>query len=233
MKGFSWVFWSVAVFFTMTVLSLSQNSFNEEVQVIKRVPTTQKVVALTIDDGPHEQATPELLATLRQKQVKVTLFVLGKNAEKNPALLAQAAADGHELGNHAYSHRFLNKINQAERTEEIERTEKLIMAVAPKPTLLRPPGGGYNDTVVAEARRMGYSTVLWSVDTRDWQGISTDQLVKNVMSNVKPGSIILLHDGQYPIATSKGIGIVIDRLQAEGYRLVTVSELLKYYEAKP
>jgi peptidoglycan/xylan/chitin deacetylase (PgdA/CDA1 family) len=232
MKSFSWVFWSVAVFFTITVISLSQNSFQEEIYVIKKVPTSQKVVALTIDDGPHEQATPELLATLREKQVKVTLFILGKNAEKNPGILAQAAADGHELANHAYSHRFLNKISQAERLEEIEKTEKLIMAVAPKPTLLRPPGGGYNDGIVAEARKLGYSTILWSLDTRDWQGISADQLVNNVMANVKPGSIILMHDGQYPIATTKGIGLVIDRLRAEGYSIVTVSQLLKYYEPK-
>ena len=233
MKPFSWVFWSVAIFFTAAVIGLQQSRLNEELSVIKRVPTTQKVVALTVDDGPHEQATPELLATLRQKQVKVTLFILGKNAEKNPSILAQAAADGHELANHAYSHRFLNKISQPERLEEIEKTEKLIMAVAPRPTLLRPPGGGYNDAIVAEARKKGYTTVLWSIDTRDWQGVSESQLVSNVMTNIKPGSIVLLHDGQYPIVTTKGIGTVIDRLQAEGYKLVTVSELLKYYEANP
>lgn len=232
MKPFSWVFWSVAVFFAVAVIGLQQSWLNEELSVIKRVPTTQKVVALTIDDGPHEQATPELLATLRQKQAKVTLFILGKNAEKNLFLLAQAAAEGHELANHAYSHRFLNKISHSERLEEIEKTENLIMAVAPRPTLLRPPGGGYNDAIVTEARQKGYTTILWSIDSRDWQGISEQQLVRNVMTNIKPGSIVLLHDGQYPIITTKSIGVLIDHLRAEGYRLVTVSELLNYYEAK-
>ncbi len=231
MKSFSWVFWSVAVFLTVAVIGISHSRIEEDLRVIKRVPVTQKVAALTVDDGPHARATPELLETLRQKQVKVTLFILGKNAEKNPELLVQAAADGHELANHGYSHRFFNKITQAERQEEIVRTEQLIMAAAPRPTLLRPPGGGYNDAIVAEARQLGYTTVLWSVDTRDWQGISEQQLVTNVMENIQPGSIILCHDGQYPIATAKGIGLVIDRLRAEGYTLVTVSELLKYYEA--
>ncbi|MEG6584303.1 polysaccharide deacetylase family protein [Dendrosporobacter sp. 1207_IL3150] len=232
MKSFPWVFWCVAVLFTITVIGINQNNLEEGLKVIKKVPTTQKVVALTIDDGPHERATPELLDTLRQKQVKVTLFVLGKNIERNASILAQAASDGHEIANHAFSHKFLNKFTPTEFAEEILATEKLITAVAPKPTLFRPPGGGYNDVLVAEARRLGYTTILWSIDTRDWQGISADQLVSIVMKNVKPGSIILMHDGQYPIATTKAIGTIIDRLHAEGYSIVTVSELLKCYEAK-
>ena len=189
-----------------------------------------KVVALTIDDGPHYKTTPQILAVLKEKNVKLTLFILGENAKKHPEILAKAVAEGHEIGTHAYSHNFLTKMSQQEVGDEFDKAEQAIMVVAPKPVLFRPPGGGYNETVLAEAQKRGYRTILWSVDPADWQRPSVEHVVTNVMKNVQPGSIVLLHEGQYPLPTPQAISIIIDQLRQQGYSIVTVGELLQYYE---
>lgn len=227
-------------FFSLIVLSVGMLCslmyetmivFGDKDSVIKRVPTTHKVVALTIDDGPHFKTTPELLKVLREKQAKVTFFVLGANAEEYPGIVAQEVAEGHEIASHAYSHQFLNSMPLAAAAAEVDRAQAIITAAgAPKPTLFRPPGGGYNDKIVAMLRERGYRTVLWSVDTGDWRRGAAEQVVKTTLDNVTPGSIVLMHDGQYPLPTPQAIGIIIDNLRDQGYQLVTVSELLQYYE---
>lgn len=230
MKIYRWGIWSVAICLAVAVAGVTQSKLMDEAKVVKKVPTTHKVVALTFDDGPHYKTTPQLLAILKEKQVKVTLFVLGEHAAQHPEILAQAVADGHEIGTHAYSHRLLNKLPREQVTEELDKAEKAIASVAPKPLLFRPPGGAVNDNVLAVALNKGYTTVLWSVDPRDWSQPSVAQVVTTVMHDVKPGSIVLLHDGQYPLPTPEAIVSIIDQLRAEGYTIVTVGELLQYYE---
>lgn len=198
--------------------------------LVKRVLTTHKVVALTFDDGPHPESTPRLLEVLRQKEVRATMFVLGKNVEKNPALLAQIVAGGHEIGSHAYSHVIISKLKPEEWAEQFEKAEQAISLAAPKPVLFRPPGGGYSDAIIQEAANRGYRTVLWSIDPRDWSRPSANQIANDVMKKIKPGSIILLHDGQYDLQTADAVGIIVDRLKADGYTIVTVGELLNYSE---
>ncbi|HEY3425251.1 MAG TPA: polysaccharide deacetylase family protein [Negativicutes bacterium] len=216
----------------IAITGVSQEIIDSNLKVIKKVPTTHKVVALTIDDVPHYKTTPQMLAVLRAKQVKLTLFILGENAASHPEILAQAVADGHEIATHGYSHKLLTQMSRAACGEELDKAEKVICAVAPKPILFRPPGGAYNDAVLAEARSRGYTTILWSVDPGDWRRPSVDQVVNNVMNNVEPGSIVLLHDGQYPLPTPEAIGIIIDRLRENGYEIVTINQLLQYYEVK-
>jgi peptidoglycan/xylan/chitin deacetylase (PgdA/CDA1 family) len=226
-------------FFSFTVLAVglmcnilyqTVDVFDDKSRVIKKIPTTHKVVAITVDDGPHYKTTPEILMVLKEKQAKATFFVLGKNAEAHPEIVAQTVAEGHEIASHAYSHRRLNRLTDAEVVDELARLEVVLQPVAPKPTLFRPPDGAYNDGLVALARERGYTTVLWSVDTGDWRQLPVEQVVKAVLDNVQPGSIILMHDGQYPLPTPQAMSIIIDKLRAQGYQLVTVSELLQYYE---
>jgi peptidoglycan/xylan/chitin deacetylase (PgdA/CDA1 family) len=232
MQMLRWRFWSVAICLAIAITGVSQEIIDSNLKVIKKVPTTHKVVALTIDDGPHSKTTPQMLAVLRAKQVKLTLFILGQNAASHPEILAQAVADGHEIATHGYSHTLLTQMSRAALAEDLDKAEKIICTVAPKPILFRPPGGAYNDTVLAEAHSRGYTTILWSVDPGDWRRPSVDQIVNNVMHNVEPGSIVLLHEGQYPLPTPEAIGIIIDRLRENGYEIVTVSQLLQYYEVK-
>lgn len=197
-------------------------------QAVKYVPTTQKVVALSFDDGPYPVATPELLKVLRAKGVKATFFVLGKNAEKNPQILAQVVADGHEIGSHSYNHRFPTRMSKEEFIADLQKAEDVISSVAPRPVLFRPPGGAYSDSLVAAVQSKGYTLVLWSIDPRDWAQPPVGQVVNNVMQNVKPGRIILMHDGQWPLPTPEAVGIIIDRLHEQGYQIVTVGQLLQY-----
>lgn len=220
----------VAVGVILSIVVVAPNMIADHGKVIKKVPTTHKVVALTIDDGPHYKTTPQMLAVLKEKNVKLTLFILGENAKMHPEILAQAVADGHEIATHAYSHNLLVKMSSKEVGEELDQAEKAITVVAPKPILFRPPGGAYNDTVLAETRKRGYTTILWSVDPGDWRRPSVEQVVATVMKDVQPGSIVLLHDGQYPLPTPQAIGIIIDQLRQQGYSIVTVGELLQYYE---
>lgn len=226
-------------FFSLTVLGIGlvcslmyevTAGLDDKSRVVKSIPTTHKVIALTVDDGPHYQTTPELLAVLREKQVKATFFVLGANAEAHPDIVRQTVADGHEIASHAYSHKRLNKLSTAEVTAEFEHFEAIIQPLAPKPNFFRPPDGAYNDGLVALAHGCGYTTVLWSIDAGDWRRPPVEQVVRAVLDNVKPGGIILMHDGQYPLPTAQAAAIIIDKLQSQGYQLVTMSELMQYYE---
>lgn len=227
-------FFGITVFTLSLLCSLMYETItvvNDKDQVIRKVPTTHKVVALTVDDGPHYKTTPELLTVLREKQVKLTLFILGANAEAHPEIVAQAIADGHEIACHAYSHQLLNNMPLTAAAAEIDRAQAVVTRIgAPKPTLFRPPGGAYNDQIVAMVRDKGYTTVLWSIDTGDWRRPPVGQVVKTTLDNVRPGSIVLMHDGQYPLPTPQAMGTIIDNLRAQGYQLVTVSELLQYNE---
>lgn len=198
--------------------------------IVKGVTTSQKVVALTFDDGPHYKTTAKILEVLREKHVRATFFILGENAKNSPQLLAQELADGHEIGNHSYSHRHLNHLSKATITEEISKAEKEIMAIAPKPAIFRPPGGLFNRTVLEAAQEQGYTTILWTIDPHDWTRPPTQQVIDQTLSHAKPGNIVLMHDGQYPLPTPEALVAIIDKLQQQGYEFVTVTELLQYSE---
>ena len=112
------------------------------------------------------------------------------------------------------------------------RTEELIAKVAPRPTLFRPPQGRINSALTKIVRDRDYIVILWSVDPQDWRNPPVGTIVDDVVKNVRPGSIILLHDGKYPSSTPEALYFIIDSLKARGYEFVTVSELLQYYEEK-
>ncbi|MDL2280494.1 polysaccharide deacetylase family protein [Selenomonadales bacterium OttesenSCG-928-I06] len=217
------------------VFGLSFNTMQNlttDKSVIKKIPTTHKVVAITIDDGPHAKTTPEILQVLQEKNVKATFFILGVNAEKNMDILKQEAEQGHELANHGYSHKDFSKLTSENILKELNITEQMLESVGVKPILFRPPFGTYNDNSLEIIKQKGYITVLWSVDSSDWSLVSEVTIINNVVKNIKPGDIILFHDGQYPINTMKALPTIIDKLREEGYELLTVSELLKYYEVR-
>ncbi|MDR1701716.1 MAG: polysaccharide deacetylase family protein [Sporomusaceae bacterium] len=211
---------------------LAQFAVQDDAGVIKKIPTKHKVVALTIDDGPHQVTTPMLLKVLEEKKVKATFFILGTNAENNLHLVAREAAAGHEVANHGYSHKKLSGLSVAEMEEEINKTEALLLRVSEKPLFFRPPYGSYNDQTVTALKDKGYTTVLWTVDSNDWRLPNPEQIAQNVIQAVAPGKIILMHDGQYPIPTIDALPIIIDSLRKDGYDFVTMSELLNYYEKR-
>jgi peptidoglycan/xylan/chitin deacetylase (PgdA/CDA1 family) len=229
-------YFSIAVLILAAICAISLDAMQaperDNAQVVRKVPTTHKIVALTIDDGPHYKTTPLILDILKEKDVKATFFVLGKNAEKNLKLIAREVAEGHEIASHGYSHKKFNKMSEKDIQEEIEKTEKILLGVPVKPEFFRPPYGSYNKKMVSAVREKGYMTILWSVDSNDWRHLSVDKMVKNVVESVSPGKIILVHDGQYPLPTIAALPVIIDRLRVDGYEFVTISELLRYYEIR-
>lgn len=222
----------ITTIFLVTVALRLYYSLADDPLVVRQIPTSRRLVALTFDDGPESRTTPEILAVLREKKARGTFFVLGKNAETRLEILRQTAADGHEIGSHAYSHIFLNTMAVEAYSLELDKSIGIIRQVTHAPTVFRPPGGGYNDQIVLAAGLRGMTTVLWSIDSGDWRGLSAERIANGVLWRIRPGSIVLFHDGQYPIATAKALHSVIDKLRAADYELVTVSELLQYYEVR-
>ncbi|MBP2652077.1 MAG: polysaccharide deacetylase [Firmicutes bacterium] len=225
-------FWSAFAVCGIMLVAVAGGNYTHSEQVIKKVPTTHKVIALTFDDGPHPKITPTLLAVLKEKEVKATFFVLGMNAEKFPLALKSIVDAGEEVANHGYSHRYSQQINDVDFLQEVISAEEVISKIAPKPSLYRPPGGGYSDRRVMDLKQRGYTTVLWTVDTRDWEGRSSQEIIDTVVKNVKPGDIVLMHEGDFAKATPAAVGTIIDKLRDKGYSFVTVSELLQYYEIR-
>ncbi len=227
----AWNLWSVIIV-TVAVVASVHAYGPQDGKIVRKVPTTHKVVAFTFDDGPHPGTTPELLALLKEKEVKATFFILGRNGETNLALLKEVIAAGHEIGNHGYSHQFLRQMGMDRYLADVKRNEDLLNQFGVKTNLFRPPGGGYNDNLVATLQQKGYTTVMWSVDTRDWSRPAVDQVVKVATDHLEPGAIFLFHDGQHDLPTVKAVRILIDRFREQGYSIVTVGDLLLYEEMR-
>lgn len=178
------------------------------------------MVALTFDDGPGGY-TEELLDCLTKNNAKATFFMLGPQAEAYPEIVKDLKDAGMELGNHTWSHENLTTLGASGVTDEVTRTNDAIKKAAGEPaTVMRPPGGAYNEEVQAA---IGMPLIMWSIDTRDWATKSEDQTYQVTVDNVKDGSVVLMHDiHQWSV---KAAIRAIPELVEQGYKLVTVSEL--------
>ncbi len=195
---------------------------------IRQHPNVGKRIALTFDDGPHRQYTAKILDILEEFGVSATFFVIGENAEKNPGLIRRILCSGHEIGNHTFSHPDLIGISKENLKAELEKTEKVLWDLERYcPRLFRPPGGVYSDEIASAADQLGYCSILWTVDTKDWKGLPTETIANTILHSVKPGAIILCHDYVFGEShTPDALRIALPKLLDEGYRFVTVTELL-------
>ena len=183
-------------------------------------------VALTFDDGPSAKLTPKLLDLLAARQIKVTFFVIGQNVAENPEVVARAAREGHEIGNHSWSHPNLAKMSDEAVRRELQKTDEAIRsATGNRPTLLRPP---YGSITTREkkwiANEFGYKIILWDVDPLDWKRPGSTVVCNRIVRNTRAGSIILAHD-IHP-GTIEAMPATIDQLQSKGFKFVTVSQLI-------
>ena len=195
---------------------------------------TEKKIALTFDDGPNEPYTSQILQILKDNNIKATFFLLGKNVEAFPDAARAIVAAGHAIGNHSYDHRQLLTKTSTQVSQEILKTEKAIEdATGRKTTLFRPPYGDKNTLTVHETRKLGYVMVEWSVSAEDWRKPGPQKIVDNVMSHIRNGDIILMHDGDKwrhgsdRSQTVQALPVIIARLRQQGYAFVTVPDLLK------
>jgi cellulose synthase/poly-beta-1,6-N-acetylglucosamine synthase-like glycosyltransferase/spore germination protein YaaH/peptidoglycan/xylan/chitin deacetylase (PgdA/CDA1 family) len=197
--------------------------------------SSEKVFTLTFDDGPDPRYTPRILDILKTKHVPATFFVVGSQAEKSPDLLRRMYAEGHDIGNHTYSHKNELLSSESSLALELNLTQRIIEdTVAHSTTLFRSPYNADSDLRSREAidsverpQQMGYVTVGERVDPRDWEARSDNQIVDVVMHDQNLGKIILLHDGGGDReATIRALPVLIDRLRAQGYRFVSLQQLL-------
>lgn len=193
---------------------------------VSHVNVPGKYVALTFDDGPSAAYTPQVLDILKRHGARATFFVVGRSAAANKGILARAVSEGHEIANHTYSHIKMTAKSRQAVANEIERTNAIIKsATGYSPTVMRPPYGAVNSGLVDMMyNRYGFYTVLWDVDTRDWQKPGVSKVVSRAVGQAQPGSIILLHD--IHASTLAAVEQVVTGLQARGYKLVTVSQLI-------
>jgi len=196
---------------------------------VRCVDREDKVVALTFDDGPHPTLTEGILDLLEKYDARATFFIIGKNAGYYPDVIRMAVDHGHEIGNHTHSHISLAGRGKNDVKSEIMSAEDDILSVCGvKTRLFRPPEGCISKNVTSAAAELGYDVILWNIDTRDWAHCSTADMVRNIKSNVRPGSIILFHDYTSGTAHTKDVlCVIIPYLISQGYRFVTVSELMK------
>lgn len=184
-------------------------------------------IALTIDDGPHEETGSDILDLLKKEDVKATFFVVGRLAKSQPDLIRRMVAEGHELGNHSQNHNRLDQLNGREMYREILDCDKAVRSITRKRmALLRPPGMRYNGAVVKASRENNHVIVSWTCAPKDFMDVSPTYIVNNVMEKVKNGSILLMHD-QRPM-TVTALARIIPALKREGYKFVTISEMLAH-----
>ncbi|WP_214746772.1 LysM peptidoglycan-binding domain-containing protein [Exiguobacterium sp. s189] len=198
---------------------------------ITSVNTTSKVVALTFDDGADGANTNKILDILAKNNVKATFFLTGSGANNHPQYIKNIAVKGHQLGNHSYTHPDFTKLTATQMKSELDRTEALIQSLTGKTTkpIFRAPFGAVNSTVLNGVGAAGYGyTIQWNIDTIDWKGLTASQINTKVQTNIKPGSIVLMHTGAGAPGTPLALPTMISQLKAKGYQFVTVSQLLAY-----
>lgn len=186
---------------------------------------TKKMIALTFDDGPGRY-TNELLDCLERNNAKATFFVVGCNVGSYKDVVKRADRMGCEIGNHSYSHAYMNKLTDAEIKGEIAKTDETIKKITGEvPALIRTPGGIIPASV---NQTINKPIILWSIDTRDWETRNKTKTMEAVLNHVRDGDIVLMHDIYEP--TKEAACALIVELQSRGYQLVTVSELAQYRE---
>jgi peptidoglycan-N-acetylglucosamine deacetylase len=196
-------------------------------------PATRHEVALTFDDGPNPPYTNEILRVLEREGVHATFFVVGRAVQAYPEIVRREVRDGDALGNHTWDHAHLIVMSAGQVAHSLQATAAAIArATGTRTTFMRPPYGKRDWLVLGEARRLGYTPVMWSVPlTADWENPPPQAIAQRALRAVRNGSIIVLHDGNEGLpgdrhSTVQATRLIVDALKRRGYRLVTIPQLL-------
>jgi peptidoglycan/xylan/chitin deacetylase (PgdA/CDA1 family) len=197
------------------------------------VHVDEPYIAMTFDDGPHATLTPKLLDLLAAHHIKATFFLIGQNVVDHPEIVQRAIREGHEVGNHSWSHPNLGKMSDDAVRRELRRTDEAIQnATGKKPTIMRPPYG----SMTARQKRwiheeFGYDIILWDVDPLDWKEPGPTTVCNRILKETRPGSIVLSHDIHR--GTIEAMPATLEQLEAKHFKFVTVSELIGLATPEP
>lgn len=219
------VFILLASFLTFSLLYYSQNTVAVRMtEPVYQGNTGKKVVAITVNVDWGEEYIPAMLDIFDKEDVKVTFFVTGKWADKNRKLLKKMSEKGHSIQNHGYEHVHFNSLSVEKSMEEIKKAEKIIEEITgQKTSFFASPYGEQNHKILTAVSNIGYELIMWSVDTIDWQRPDPETIVKRVVNKVHNDAIILMHPTE---PTVKALPELIARLKSEGYKMVTIEEIL-------
>lgn len=185
----------------------------------------EKVISISFDAAWGNEDTQQLIDILDKYNVKTTFFVVGSWVDNFPESVKALSDAGHEIMNHSDSHPHMTQISKEKMKEEIEKCNQKIENITGKrPNLHRAPYGDYNNEVVQTVRECGSFTIQWSVDSLDWKNLSATEITKRVTEKVEPGSIVLFHNAA--LHTPEALPGILEKLQADGYRIVPISELI-------
>lgn len=206
--------------------------------IIKKGNEDEKIIALTFDDGPDEVFTPQVLDILKKNDVKATFFLVGENLKQNKEIVKRQFEEGHEIGNHTYTHINVAKSGYDKVYEEITKTQEEIKEITGvEPKLFRPPYRAMSRHMCDIVKNKNMNIILWSnLDPRDWSNPGVYSIVNTIESKVENGNIILLHDynnlRNSKSQTIQALESVIPYLKEQGYKFVTISELIENLDKK-
>lgn len=186
--------------------------------------TGKKVVALTVNVDWGEEFIPAMLKEFKKNDAKVTFFVTGTWAKKHPDLLKEMSKAGHSIQNHGYKHLHFNQLSKEQTQEQIKQAEDTILkATGKKSRYFAPPYGEFNDNLVGNVKDMGYSYIMWSADTIDWQRPAPEVIVQRVMKRVHNDAIVLMHPTD---PTVKALPAMLSGLKEQRYKMITIDDML-------
>jgi polysaccharide deacetylase family sporulation protein PdaB len=189
------------------------------------VDTAEKKIAISFDAAWGADYTEDLLAILKEHDIKSTFFLVGFWVDKYPEMVKRIDEEGHEIGNHSSKHPHMSQLSKEQIVQELTNTSNKIEAITKKKVVLfRPPFGDYNNRLIETSRELGIQVIQWDVDSLDYKDYGKEEIVKRVLSKVKNGSIVLFHNNA--TYTKDALPIVLDNLQKEGYKIVPISELI-------
>ena len=210
------------VFFAVNCVAMGEGS---RLLPIYSVETPEKKVAVTFNCAWEADDIPEILALLKKYEAKATFFILGQWAKENPDSVKMIFEAGHEIGTHSNTHPDMAKITMEKTREELFRScEYIEKACGEKPKLFRAPSGSYSSELIKNVSEMGFITIQWDVDSRDWKNKTAAEMVESVTKNVRRGSIILFHSGKKN--TLEALPQILEILKNGGYEFAKVSELI-------
>lgn len=225
-----YMIFTVSFFIAIAMLSgflqpIISSQLTGKPQPIFQGKATEPKVAFACNVFWGEEFLPDMLNTLAVSDVKATFFIGGSWAKRNPEVLKSIAGHGHELGNHTYSHPHPNSLSIEKNKEQILKTEELVDQITGvKTALYAPPYGEYNDKVLLAAHELGYTTIMWSIDTIDWQRPAAEVIKSRVLKKIHNGAIILMHPTE---PTAKALPELIKEIKKQGYQITTVSDIIK------
>lgn len=210
------------IFLLLLGLSWNKTMGSSATSSTAKTRTENPVLALTFDDGPHPVYTPQLLDGLKERGIKASFFLMGKNIEGNEKIIQRMYEEGHLIGNHTFDHVRLSKLTDSEACSQITRTSNAIYEITGQyPAYVRPPYGEWKEGLDCTVTML---PVFWDIDPLDWNTRNTDQVVQKVISSAEDGNIILMHD-YYDSSVQAALQIV-DLMTRQGYDFVTVDRLL-------